>query len=316
MTLRLALALAAAVTPAVAAAQAWSVQRGAAARGEFNDNYFFTPTDKQSAFTASVSPFVTASRRTETTDVTALLAVGLNQVWGPSPTADYVSGRAALNGGVHDDRSTWTGAISFVRAPALQYAQTQAGTTLVRAYTNTASVNGGYSYALTERWSVGATVGWYNNKYSAVEGGSAQSGGSALSDNHGYNAGATLSYLYSERTRITAAAIFSNYSSDIARSDAVTTTLGIVHEFSPRLTLSASVGGFWSDIQTTQTALVCPTTPILCDTGVVQSVPVSSGTQRHDSAPLYGGGLSYAFRNARGPPRATRRASARAAPAR
>ena len=289
MTLRLALALAAIVTPAVAAAQAWSVQSGATARGEFNDNYFFTSTNQQSAFTASVSPFVTAARRTETSDVSALLAVGLNRVWGPSPTADYVSGRAGLNGAVNDDRSTWTGAISFVRAPLLQYAQTQAGTTLVRAYTNTANVNGSYSYALTERWSVGATAAWYDNNYAAVE------GGSALSDNHGYNAGATLNYLYSERTRITAAAIFSNYSSDIARSDAVTTTLGIVHEFSPQLTLSASVGGFWSDIQTTQTALVCPTTPILCDTGVAQRVPVSSGTQRHDSGPLYGGGLSYAF---------------------
>ncbi len=242
MMLRLVVTLAA-IVPSVAAAQAWFVQSGVAARGEFNDNYFLTSTDKQSAFTASVSPFVTAARRTETTDVTAILAVGLNQVWGPSPTTDYVSGRLGLNGAVHDERSTWTGAISFVRAPLLQSAQTQTGVALVRAYSDSATVDGNYSYALTERWSVGATAGWYWNAYDAVE------GGSSLSDNRGYYAGATLDYRYSERTRVTAAAIFSHYSSDITRSDAVTTTLGIVHEFSPQLTLSASVGGFWSDIE-------------------------------------------------------------------
>ena len=82
MLLRIVVTLAALV-PSVAAAQAWSVQSGVAARGEYNDNYFLTPTNQQSAFTASVSPFVTAARRTETTDVTALLAVGLNRVWGP-----------------------------------------------------------------------------------------------------------------------------------------------------------------------------------------------------------------------------------------
>ncbi|MET1081618.1 MAG: outer membrane beta-barrel protein [Burkholderiales bacterium] len=288
MTLRLALGLAV-IVPSVAAAQAWSIQSGATARGEFNDNYFFTSTNRQSAFTASVSPFVTAARRTETTDVTAVLAVGLNQVWGPSPTTDYVSGLLGLNGAVNDERSKWIGAISFVRAPSLQSAQTQSGIELVRAYTNTASVNGGYSYALTERWSVGATAAWYDNSYDAVE------GGSTLSDNRGYNAGATANFRYSERTRFTGAAVFSHYASDITRNDAMTATLAVVHEFSPKLTLSAAVGGFWSDIEVTQTALVCPTTPILCDTGVAQRVPISSGQQRRDSGPLYGGGIGYAF---------------------
>ena len=67
--------------PSLAKAQAWSVQSGVAARVEYNDNYFFTANNAQSAFTASVTPFVTAARRTETSDVTALLAVGANKVW-------------------------------------------------------------------------------------------------------------------------------------------------------------------------------------------------------------------------------------------
>lgn len=286
--LRLVVALAA-VVPSVTAAQGWFVQSGVAARGEFNDNYFLTSTDKQSAFTASVSPFVTAVHRTETSDVTALLAVGLNRVWGPSPTTDYVSGRLGLNGALRAERSTWTGAVSFARTPALQSAQTQTGVTLVRANTNEASVNGTYSYALTERWSVGATASGYSNSYDAFE------GGSSLYDNHGYAAGATVDYRFSERTRLTAAAVFSQYVSDITRSDAVTTTLGVVHEFSPQLTVSASLGGFWSDIEAAQTALVCPTAPTLCDTGLVQRVPVTSGERRRDSGPLYGGSIRYAF---------------------
>jgi hypothetical protein len=286
--LRLVATLAAAL-PSVAVAQDWLVQSGVVGRGEYNDNYFFTSSDKESAFTASVSPFVTAARRTGTSDVTALLAIGLNQVWGPSPTTDYVSGRAGLGGSVNDERSTWTGAASFARVPLLQSAETQTGVTLVRAYTDAANVNGTYSYALTERWSVGATAGWYWNSYDAVE------GVSSLNDNRGYNAGANLGYRYSERTQFTAAAVFSHYSSDITRSDAVTTTLGIVHEFSPQLTVSASVGGFWSDIEAQQTALVCPTTPFLCDTGVAQRVPVTSGERRHDSGPLFGGSVNYAY---------------------
>ena len=90
-------------------------------------------------------------------------------------------------------------------------------------------------------------------------------------------------------------AVYSHYSSDITRSDSVTTTLGVVHQFSPQLTISASVGGFWSDIEATKNALVCPTTPILCDTGLVPRVPITTSDQRHDSGPLYGGNISYAF---------------------
>ena len=74
-------AAAAAGVPLLAKGETWSVQSGFAARGQYTDNYFFTPNNQQSAFTASVSPFVTAARRTEGSDVTALLAVGANKVW-------------------------------------------------------------------------------------------------------------------------------------------------------------------------------------------------------------------------------------------
>ena len=116
------------------------------------------------------------------------------------------------------------------------------------AYTNAAGVNGTYTYALTERWSVGAVASAYSNRYEGV------SSGSSFSDNHGYYAGGNAGYAFSDRTQLTATAGYAYYSSDISHSDSATATLGLVHQFSPGLTISASGGGFWSDTTATQGA--------------------------------------------------------------
>ncbi len=65
------------------------------------------------------------------------------------------------------------------------------------------------------------------------------------------------------------------YSSDISHSDSGTATVGLVHQFSPQLTISASGGGFWSDTTATQGAL--------------------TGSSRRASGGLYGGQISYDF---------------------
>jgi hypothetical protein len=101
---------------------------GATARIEYNDNYFFTPVDAQSAFTGTITPFITAARRTETSNLRALVAVGANEVWGISPTIDYLSGRIQLDGSVREARSTWSGSASFGRSASLQYETGQGGT--------------------------------------------------------------------------------------------------------------------------------------------------------------------------------------------
>jgi long-subunit fatty acid transport protein len=119
-----------------------------------------------------------------------------------------------------------------------------------------------------------------------------------LTDNRGYIAGGTLDYRYSEQTGFRGTAMFSHYSSDLTRSDAITTTLGVVHQVSPQLTLSAAVAGYWSDIEAKQTALACPAAPFLCSVGLVPQVVIASGADRRDSGPLYGGGISYAISEA------------------
>ena len=243
---------------------------GATARLEFNDNYFFVPVDTQSAFTASVTPFFTAARRTETSEVTALVAVGANDVWGVSPGVDpYLSGRFELGGSLRDARSTWTGNASFSRSANLQDSSPQTGAPLVLAYTNAALVKGMYTYALTERWSLGPTIGAYSNRYDAVE------SDAVLSNNHGYFATVNVGYAFSERTQFSFVTGYTNDVSDPTRSSGVTTTVSVVHQYSPQLTVSGSIGAFWSDIEVMGTGL-------------------AGGGRRHDSGGLYGGSIDYA----------------------
>ncbi|MFO1204688.1 MAG: hypothetical protein U1E63_02935 [Burkholderiales bacterium] len=276
--------------PALAAAETWLLQSGFSARTQFTDNYFFASTGQESGFTASISPFVTAARRTETTDVAAVLAVGLNKVWGLPENIDYVSGRFGVDGTMRDDRSTWAGNIGYSRAPTLQNLFTQRGNVLALAYTDTASANGSYSYQMSERWSLGIRAGAFNSQYSSV-----QTTTSPLQNNSACYGSGTIDYAYSERTQINLLAAYAHTTSDLTRSDSVITRIGVVHRFSEQLTASASVGQFWSDITATRTGLVCPTTPVLCDSGLVPRLPITSGESRSYSGQLYGGNLNYAF---------------------
>lgn len=283
-------AVAFAASPTITSAETWAVQSGFSARTQFTDNYFLTATGKESGFTASISPFVTAARRTETTDVAAALAVGINKVWGLSENIDYVSGRFSVDGTLRDDRSTWTGNVAYSRAPTLQNLLTQRGNALALAYTDTASANGTYNYQLTERWSLGVQAGAFNNQYSSV-----QSTNASLQNNSAFYGGGTVSYAYSERTQFNLVTAYGYTTSDVTRTDTVTATLGFVHRFSEQFTISGSIGNFWSDIKASRTALVCPTTPALCDSGLVPRVPITAGESRSDSGQLYGGSISYAF---------------------
>ena len=144
------------------------------------------------------------------------------------------------------------------------------------AYTNAAGAMGSYTYAIGERWSAGATASVYSNRYSDV------GSDGTFSNNHGYYAGGTLGYAYSERTQATLAAGYSYYSSDISHSDSMTATLGIVHQVSPQLTISVSGGGFWSDTTVAQGILACPVAQEQCD-----------ADRRRASGGLYGGQIAY-----------------------
>ena len=255
--------------PSLALAQSWLLDGGVVARGEYNDNYFLTSENAQSAFTASVTPFVTVARRTESSSVAGIAAVGGNWVSGASSNTDYVSGLFGLDGSLREARSTWAGNLSFVRSATLQTEAQDGGVVLGLAYTNAASAGGSYTYALTERWSLGATVSGYDNRYDSVD----NSG--TFVNNHGYYAGGNAAYAYSEVTQLSANVGYSYYTSDLSHSDSATATLGIVHRFSPQLTVSASGGGFWSDTTAAQGAL--------------------AGSSRRATGGLFGGQIAYDF---------------------
>ncbi len=259
---------AAMAAPSIGIAQELGVRAGVAARSEYTDNYFYTGDDPQWAFTASIVPFVTAERRTETSEAAAILAVGGNRVWGPSPVTDYWSARLGLDGALRDAKTTWTGNVSYFRNPSLQNTITPAGVFLALAYLDNAVANGAVTYQLTERWSIGATAGAYLNRYDAVE------SDGTFQNNRGYYAGGTAGYLYSDATQVRFSAVYSYFSSDLTTSDYVTATAGVMHRFSPQLTVSATVGGFWSS---TDTAPGVPPVPNSRDRGW-----------------LFGGSLDYA----------------------
>jgi opacity protein-like surface antigen len=69
---------------------------------------------------------------------------------------------------------------------------------------------------------------------------------------------------------------YTGYDSDVSRSSGVTSTVGVVHQFSPQLTVSASAGAFWSDTDPADDTL-------------------AGGGSRRDSGGLFGGSITYAF---------------------
>ena len=286
---RIARAVAAAagvLAASTAVAQQWLVYTGAAGRVEYNDNYFFTApgqtasgnpnstVDPESAMTLSLVPFVTASRRTEDSEVTALLTIGGNAVWGPSLSDDYLTGRFALDGTLREGRGTWRGRTSYYRDSSLAQAISGAGVQLVRAYVDTGVLEGSYDYLMTDRWTIGATAGGYGNWYDTVQ------GAGATQDDWGYNVNGRLGYVYSDQARLNYTLGYTYYASDITRSSVLTTTVGVVYRFSPQLTVSGSVGGFWSDTTARQTL-------------PGQGPSINAGEARNDSGTLFGGSVVY-----------------------
>jgi hypothetical protein len=253
----------------LAIAQEWSVYSGVAAGTEYTDNYFLSADNQQSAFTGSVAPFVFASRRTDTSDLAALLAIGANKVWGQVSTSEYWSGRLALNGSLRNARSTWSGKVSFLRTPSFQTTADNLRTELGLAYTNTSAVSAAYSYDVTEEWSLAVNVAGYNNNYTSA--------GSdvVFEDNHGYTARATATYLWSDRTRIESSVDYLHNISHVSTDDTVTGTVRVVHRFSPQLTTWLSAGAFWAKNKTQEQT----------------TVPASTRPRQSDG--LFGGGVAY-----------------------
>jgi hypothetical protein len=251
-------------------AQSWSAYSGVAARTEYSDNYFLAVDNEQSAFTGSIAPFLIATRRTETSDVAALIALGANKVWGEVSTSEYWSGRFALDGSLRDERSKRSGTVSFIRTPLFQTTADNVRTAkLALAYTNTAVISGTYSYDIAERWSLDTNAAVYDNKYTSVE------GNAGFEDNHGYTARATITYIWSDRTQIDVSADYLHNISDVSADDWVTGTLRVVHRFSPRMTTWLSAGALFAKSETREQ----------------MAIPVSNRPRQSDR--LFGGGISY-----------------------
>jgi len=264
-----------------ARAQGWSLEGGGLARGEYTDNYFFTADDRESAFTASVAPFLSAVRRTEVSEFAALVAPAVNKVWGSTSDAGFLTGRLAISGSLREPDSAWSGSASLARDRSLQSQDTAAGIVFaVTARTSTA-VDGTYSAELTERWTAAATLSGYANRYQAVE------SATPLQDNSGYTARVRAVYAYSDRTQVTLSSAASHFTSDVSHGKALSATLGIARQWSPQLLASATLGGYVSWIEAVEcAAATCA--------GVAPLPADGGGLGRHGGL-LYGASLTDAL---------------------
>jgi hypothetical protein len=261
-----------------ARAQGWSLEGGGLARGEYTDNYFFTADERESALTASLAPFLSAVRRTEASEFAALVAPGVNKVWGSSSDAGFLTGRLAVSASLRGDDAVWSGSASLARDRSLQSQDTAAGIVFaVTARTSTA-VDGTYSAELTERWTAAATLSGYANRYEAVE------SGTSLQDNSGYTARVRTAYAYSDRTQVTLSSAASHFNSDVSRGKALSATLGIARQWSPQLLASATLGGYLSWID----AVECAATTCAGAT----AAPLDRGARGRHGGLLYGANLT------------------------
>ncbi len=262
-----------------AAAQVWSIEAGGTARGEYSDNYFFQSTQRQSAFMASIAPYVSAVRRTERSGAAAFLSIGGNDVRISSSDASFATGRLSLLGSLRESQSEWSGDVSLSRDRSLQSALLGDGLAYVLATSSTGAASGRYTFTPSERWTVEASARAVANRRDAV------SSLSPLQDDHALSATALASYAFAEQARLSMSTALGRYASDVTRTDSWRSEIGLERSFSPRLSASATLGAFvaWTDV-------TCEA-PCAADT----SSSTLSQPRVRRGGPLYGGNVTYAF---------------------
>ena len=268
------------LAPALAVAQEWQLVYGGASRAEYTDNYYYVAPSStgassvgpESAFTLSLIPFVAAVRRTEVSEVKAIASIGANKAWGVSE--EYLSARVALEGLLREERSTWTGSISYDRTSELQDVISNQQVVLVRTYTDTVSLDGALTYRLTEQWVAGTGVSGEFNRYDSVQ------DVASVVDDVNVAAYGDLRYDFSDRTRALFSLNYTYYAGDLTRSDIVTARAGIAHRYSPQLAVSATAGWYWSDTRNRSGA------------------PVSEDVFGGENGGLFGANVEYAFTEA------------------
>jgi len=245
-------------------AQDMAVRWGVAGRVEYNDNYFFTDIEEQRATTLTITPFLAAIRRTDTSELVTVLTVGGNKVWGDADF-DYLTGRAEVSGRQRVENGVWSGSAGFVRSLSLQSTLLPEGLVYTLSYLNNTYASGSYSRAVSETWTVEARASATDNKYSAVE------GPNPLVDNYAVSGGVVAYYRYDERTYLSWATDYAYFKSDDEKSNSITSVLGITYRYSPRLAVSGTAGYFWDHRDV-----------------------LNDGVGRvRDNAPLFGGDITY-----------------------
>ena len=250
----------AAIFPAAAKADLWSLTSSVQANLETNDNVNLVPQSPGTVNTLSLSTDLNASRRVENAATALTMNLASLRQQGPG-SGDRLDGRLGLTQSITFPRGSLNAAATL--AQDFNSDLLTADVTVGRGQRRTASLSGGGSYALTERLSASAQLSAGRAGYGSEV--------TRASDFRTTGASGSLNYLVSEVDTLALQAGHSGYhtltDSNRYRTDSL--SVGLSRAWSERTTISLDLGAYRTERSREASRLACPLPISFCRGGLV-----------------------------------------------
>ena len=268
----------AAIVPATAKADLWSLTSSVQANLETNSNVNLVPQSPGTVNTLSLSTDLNASRRVENAATALTMNIAALRQQGPG-SGDRLDARLGLTQSITFPRGSLNAATTLAQDFNSDLLTADVG--VGRGQRRTASLSGGGSYALTERLSASAQL-------SAGRAGYGQQLTRA-SDFRTTGASASVSYLLSEVDTLALQASHSGYHTltDSNRYRTDNLNVGLSRAWSERTTISIDLGAYRTERSREVSRLACPLPVSFCRGGLV---PYQTVRERVDGTET---GLDY-----------------------
>lgn len=248
----------------------YSVEPGLSGRMEYNDNIAlrFVPA---ASWRYTLEPTVTASRRTEASQISARARLSFNR-YSNSTVSDATDKAVLLSGRRSFERST-AGLIvdySEVSSQSLQVLG-QTGINLGRRQVDSLIIAPSWTYSVAPRLSLNANASYTGTKFQ-------QTTSAIVPDYETWQASAGVTRNLSERATVGLSLGYTNFDTSpfVSRSETWSANASTTYSFTPTLKGSATLGVQEVVTNQAQVLQVCPVDPILCQLGLVRPVPVGT----------------------------------------
>jgi hypothetical protein len=228
----------------------WAFDSQAYARLNYNDNVNLLPDQKDRQNSISLSPSATFSRNTERSSLSGNVQISVNRFPGNS-ALDSTDDVIGLNFHDQAERLRWGIALNHIRDSTLQTELAQTGIVQARKQRTSASLSPDVTWSWSERLSTTLSFLRANTGYEA---------GAGLADYSFQRPTLATKYLMSERTALIVQAFRSKTTTtdDAIEAKSTGATIGLTHDLSETLTLSASVGQQSTDTRIRSQQFFCP----------------------------------------------------------